>query len=101
MHAVGLKSDGTALACGANNSGQCNVSEWEDLTMIAAGAYHTVGLKSDGTLVACGSNTFGECNVSGFHNVAAVSAGERFTLITFKDGSSTVVVNFDAGQSNP
>ena len=68
--------------------------------MIAAGAYHTVGLKSDGTLVACGSNTFGECNVSGFHNVAAVSAGERFTLITFKDGSSTVVGNFDAGQSN-
>jgi len=52
-------------------------------------------------LVACGSNTFGECNVSGFHNVAAVSAGERFTLITFKDGSSTVVGNFDAGQSNP
>ena len=53
------------------------------------------------SLVACGSNTFGECNVSGFHNVAAVSAGERFTLITFKDGSSTVVGNFDAGQSNP
>ena len=53
------------------------------------------------SLVACGSNTFGECNISGFHNVAAVSAGERFTLITFKDGSSTVVGNFDAGQSNP
>ena len=46
-HTVGLKSDGTVLAIGSNNSGQLNVGSWSDIEQIAAGGSHTVGLKSD------------------------------------------------------
>lgn len=50
-HAVGLRSDGTVVAVGENENGQCNVSDWRDVVAICAGEYHTVGLRSDGTVV--------------------------------------------------
>ena len=53
-HTVGLKSDGTVVAVGRNDEGQCDVGDWTDITQVAAGAAHTVGLKSDGTVVAAG-----------------------------------------------
>lgn len=57
-HSVGLKSDGTVVAVGRNNDGQCNVSEWHNIVGIAAGDWHTVGLKSDGTVTTVGNNRF-------------------------------------------
>jgi hypothetical protein len=63
-HTVGLESDGTVVAVGWNDDGQCNVGGWTGIVQIAAaGGYHTVGLKSDGTVVAVGLNTYGQCNV--------------------------------------
>jgi len=56
--------DGTVVAVGGNDCGQCNVSGWRDITAVAAGLFHTVGLESDGTVVAIGQNIFGQCNVA-------------------------------------
>ncbi len=53
-HTVGLKSDGTVVATGDNDDGQCNVSAWSNIEQASAGRYHTVGLESDGTVVAAG-----------------------------------------------
>ena len=75
-HVVGLRTDGTVIAAGKNDAGQCNVSEWQNIVAIAAGGYwdsievnltgevyggkarlydgHTVGLRADGTVVATG-----------------------------------------------
>ena len=63
-HTVGLKSDGTVVACG--HKAYCNVSGWTDVVAVAADMGHTVGLKSDGMVVACGSNSDGRCDVSGW-----------------------------------
>jgi alpha-tubulin suppressor-like RCC1 family protein len=63
---VGLKSDGTVVAVGRNNYGQCNVGGWTDIIQVAAGEMDTVGLKSDGTVVAVGRNDQGQCNVGGW-----------------------------------
>jgi hypothetical protein len=54
QHIVGLRSDGTAVAVGDNEWGQCNVGNWTDIIQVAAGMYDTVGLKSGGTVVAAG-----------------------------------------------
>ncbi|MCX5991283.1 MAG: PKD domain-containing protein [Chloroflexi bacterium] len=53
-HTVGLKSDGTVVAVGYNQFGQCNVGSWSGIQQVAAGYDYTVGLKSDGTVVAAG-----------------------------------------------
>ena len=66
-HTVGLKSDGTVVAVGRNDYGQCNVGGWTDITQVAAGAIHTVGLKFDGTVVAVGRNGDGQCDIGGWH----------------------------------
>ena len=86
-HTVGLKSDGSTVATGNNELGQCNVAGWSDIISVAAGGNHTVGLKSDGTVVATGFNESGQCNVSGWSNIVAVSAGYEHTVGLKADGS--------------
>ena len=88
FHTVGLKSDGTVVACGDKR--KCNVSGWTDIVAVAAGGRHTVGLKSDGTVVACGDNENGLCDVSHWTDIVAVAAGDNHTVGLKSDG--TVVV---------
>ncbi|MEE1283509.1 MAG: hypothetical protein UHK54_01475, partial [Acutalibacteraceae bacterium] len=51
-HTVALKSDGTVVAVGDNEYGECNVSGWKNIASVSAGFHHTVGLKTDGTVIA-------------------------------------------------
>ena len=98
---VGLKSDGTVVAVGANYCGQCNVSGWTDIVAISAGSSHTVGLKADGTVVAVGSGDYdgGSCDVSDWTDIAAVSAGEGLHTVGLKlDGTVVATGNNDSGQ---
>jgi len=53
-HCVGLKSDGTVVAVGRTNEGQCEVSDWADIVQVYAGGYYTLGLQPDGTIIAAG-----------------------------------------------
>ncbi len=53
-HVVGLKNDGTAVATGLNDVGQCDVTTWHDIISIVAGPAYTAGLQSDGTIVIAG-----------------------------------------------
>lgn len=86
-HLVGLKSDGTVVAAGDNDHGQCNVSDWNDIVHVSAGSTHTVGVKADGTVIAVGENDAGQCDVFGWTNVERVSAGVRHTVGLGRDGN--------------
>ena len=99
-HTVGLKADGTVVAVGENEKGQCNVSGWTDIVAVSAGSYHTVGLKSDGTVVAVGHNGDGQCDVSGWTDIVAVSAGEDHTVGLKADGTVVAVGSNYYGQCN-
>ena len=45
-HSLGLKSDGTIVAWGYNDSGQCDVPVPNaDFVAVAGGRYHSLGLK--------------------------------------------------------
>lgn len=98
FHTVGLKSDGTVVATGDNESGQCDVSGWTDITAVSAGGYHTVGLKSDGTVVATGYDGSGQCDVSGWTNITAVSAGRYHTVALKSDGTVVATGYNDDGR---
>lgn len=54
-HAVGLKSDGTVVAVGENDAGQCNVEDWTNIVAIYATREVTVGLTAEGTLRIAGN----------------------------------------------
>ena len=90
-HTAGLKSDGTVVAVGENENGQCNVSDWTDIIAVSAGGWHTVGLKSDGTVVAVGENENGQCNVSGWTDIVAVGTGFWHTVGLKSDGTVVAV----------
>ena len=92
-HTVGLKSDGTVVAIGNNDYGQCEVEDWTDIIEVAAGQYHTVGLKEDGTVVFAG-----QCTVAGWDDIIAISAGSDFTVGLKLDGSVVAVGDNDYGQ---
>lgn len=90
-HTVGLKADGTVVASGSNNDGQCNVSNWGDIVAVSSGNYHTVGLRSNGTVVAAGSNQRNQCDVSSWADIVAVSAGDTHTIGLKTDGTVVAV----------
>ena len=80
LHTIALKVDGTVVATGYNERGQCDVSDWADITAIIAGDYHTVGLKADGTVVATGLNRYDQCDVSDWTDIVAIAAGQYHTV---------------------
>ena len=67
FHSLAIKSDGTVIAWGSNDYGQCVVPEGLDgmnrIIGIDGGHSHSIALKSDGTVVAWGSNNGGQCVV--------------------------------------
>jgi hypothetical protein len=90
-HTIGLKSDGTVIAVGSNQQGQCNVSSWTNIVQVATAATHTVGLKSDGTVVAVGQNDADQTNVGGWTNIVQIAAGFRHTVGLKSDGTVVAV----------
>ena len=95
-HTVGLKSDGTVVAVGENNYGECDVENWTDIIAISAGGFHTVGLKSNGTVVATGNNHDGRCDVSNWTDIVAISSGDSYTL-GLKSNGTVVAVGSEIG----
>ncbi|MGB6872559.1 MAG: YIP1 family protein [Dehalococcoidia bacterium] len=90
-HTVGLNADGTVVAVGRNDYGQCDAGDWTDITQVAAGDYHTVGVKSDGTVVAVGHNGSGQCDIGGWTDIIQVAAGAYDTVGLNADGTVVVV----------
>jgi len=99
-HTVGLRSDGTVVAVGYNNYGQCDVATWADIdiTQVAAGYAHNVGLTSDGTVVALGLNVDGRCNVGTWTDITQVAAGSSHTLGLKADSTVVAVGDNTSGQ---
>lgn len=58
-----MKSNGTVVATGFNDGGQCDVEEWTEIIAIKAGSRYTIGLRKDGTIVVAGDP---EYTVAGF-----------------------------------
>src|SRR4030042_835455 len=93
-HTVGILPDGTVVATGKSDEGQCNVGGWTGIAQIAAGGAHTVGIKNDGTVVATGLNNDGQCDVGGWTNITQVVAGGWHTA-GLKDCGTVVATGLD------
>ena len=95
-HTVVLYRDGRTAAFGDNDMDQCEVSEWNHITAIAAGGSptgtaFTLGLHADGTVVAAGRlginrKRISRC-VSEWTNIIAIAAGGNHMVGLRSDGT--------------
>ena len=84
-HLVSLLDDGTVLAAGANDSGQCDVQEWESIAAVYAHDSITAGLRTDGTVVVAGREALNE-SVSSWRDVTMLALGINHILGLTQDG---------------
>lgn len=92
-HVVGLRSDGTVVATGRNDSGQCEVGEWKNIVAIATADCHSVGLRFDGTVAACGCglDDNGQCDCTEcWHDIVAIFCSYNNTVGLRSDGTVDV-----------
>jgi PKD repeat protein/alpha-tubulin suppressor-like RCC1 family protein len=101
-HTVGLKTDGTVVATGNNDYGQCNVGSWSGIVAITAGWAYTVGLKSDGTVVIVGDTSVVRIDVGSWRGIVSVSASTSYRHLVGLKSDGTVVATGDnsEGQCN-
>jgi len=99
-HTVGILPDGTVVATGNNDEGQCDVERWTDIEHVAAGFSHTVGLRDNGVVVATGRNIEGQCNTltPSWTDIGMVVAGDWHTVGLKNDGFVVATGKSDEGQ---
>lgn len=94
---VGLRSNGTVVAAGNNNSGQCNVGGWTDIVAVAAAGYYSAGLRSDGTVIVAGAI---DRDVDEWTGITAIAAGYDYIVGLRSDGTVVAVGKNDYGECN-
>ena len=95
---VGLRADGTVVAVGSNEDGECDISGWRDIVAVSTGSGCIFGLKANGTVTAIGNNLDEQCEVSDWTNIVAVSAGQWHTVGLRADGTVVAVGSRIDGQ---
>jgi len=97
-HTVGLKNDGTVVAVGKNDMGQCSIRSWRNMVAVAAGGNTTVGLKSNGTVQVTGETGYGQEKASDWKDIVDIAVGEDHVVGLKSDGSVVAVGNNQFGQ---
>ncbi|CAL1126930.1 unnamed protein product [Cladocopium goreaui] len=103
-YTVLLRSDGSAVAIGQNEYGQCSIPALDEgmaYIQVAAGVLHTVLLRSDGSAVAIGQNNYGQFNIPALEDemaYAQISAGFDYTMLLRSDGSAVAIGRNEYGQ---
>lgn len=95
---VGLKTDGTVIAIGNKDFGQCNVQNWNNIVAVDRGAFHTAGLRADGTVVVAGGSIFRPCEH--WRDIVAISSGENHIVGLRADGTVVAAGNNAYKQCN-
>ena len=95
-HTVALKSDGTVIATGTNENGECNVSEWKDIISVYAGEYRTIGLKADGSVCVAGK-LFTNESLSALSNTTSIDVAFGVIAGIKGDGQAVAVGTSSVG----
>ena len=98
-HTVALKSDGTVVCWGNNNTyNQCTVpGGLTGVIAVDAGDNHSIALKSDNTVVCWGLNTSGQASVPANLKAKIISAGGDFCAAIRASNSTDVTANSASG----
>lgn len=79
-----LKNDGSVQVIGTLPS--VDLSAFNGIEKISAGAHHLLGIKENGEIVATGDNSYGQSMVSGLYDVIDIAGGEYHSAFLRADG---------------
>lgn len=97
-HVLGLRKDGTVVATGHDENGECEVDGWNGIVAVAAGHEISVGLRYDGTVVWTGNNKHYSKEVLDWDNVVDIEAQNHHVVGIKSDGSVLACGWNDDGQ---
>lgn len=91
FHSMGVKSNGSVVAVGENDYGQCDdVKNWSAITAVSAGEWYSLGLKNNGTVVAGGDAEDTKILVDDWQNIVSIAAGETHAVGLKSDGTVAI-----------
>lgn len=85
-HILSLRDDGTVLAAGNNDQGQCEVDDWTDVAAVYAGDVSSAGLTVDGSVYFAGAKSLEE-GVSSWRDITQLAVSSSYVLGLKKDGT--------------
>ena len=86
-HAVAVRADGTVVAKGRNDQGQCNVSGWKNVVAVACDADGTVGVTASGRVLYTGDNYHKQADCTAWYGIKAVAMGNNCVFGLKQDGT--------------
>jgi alpha-tubulin suppressor-like RCC1 family protein/predicted RNA-binding Zn-ribbon protein involved in translation (DUF1610 family) len=97
-HVAALKENGTVVANGLNNYGQCNTNGWEKITQVVTGNNFTAGLKEDGTVLVAGGSEDVFDVVSEWTDIVFLSASGHHLVGLKSNGKVVAAGSNDNGE---
>lgn len=98
-HVVGVHSDGTVSAIGADDQGQCDdMAKWRDTKQVAVGYGFTAGLREKGSVWVHGTDDEDQHSAMQWTHVVAIGSGTEHILGITEDGKLLAKGANDAGQ---
>ena len=89
-HIVALRKDGGVDAAAAymeKGNQKCDVSLWQNVVKVVAGADHTLGLRADGTVYYAGNDERHARQIAQWTDVVDLDAGNGYSIALCADGS--------------
>lgn len=86
-NSLAIMKDGSVVAVGGNNEGQCEVGEWKNIVSIDAYGCFSVGLTATGEVKLAGIYDGKDVDISTWTSVVDVAVGERFVVGLKEDGT--------------
>jgi alpha-tubulin suppressor-like RCC1 family protein len=97
-HVAALRENGTVVANGLNNYGQCNTKRWKKITQVVTGNNFTAGLKEDGTVLVAGGSEDVFDGVSDWTDIVSLSASDTHLVGLKSDGTVVAAGSNDNGE---
>ncbi len=105
-YVLGVSDDGSVMAAGANEYGQCNVGGWRDVGQVCSDGTTSYGLKNDGTVNVAGANATSSVGgaVQQWKGIVFIAASSSYVVGVKGDGrvvycrlsSSVAALNVDS-----